>query len=144
MSTDGTGPSTAGCHGPSSTRTSTLPIPRCCAQATPATVTVPARGRAPSRGVSIRDSVLIGACCAQPRGIQYALKSAKLVSSSSVSHFVADTYPYSPGTTTRTGNPCSTGSGSPFIPTAISASRPSMSSSVGVPTVNPSADRPTT
>jgi hypothetical protein len=31
---------------------------------------VPAGRRAPSRGVSIRDCVLIGACRAQPRGTQ--------------------------------------------------------------------------
>ena len=37
-------------HGPSSTCTSTLLIPRCCAHATPATVTAPALRSAPSRG----------------------------------------------------------------------------------------------
>ncbi len=41
----------------------------------------------------------------------------------------------SPGTTIRTGNPCSTGSGSPFIPTASNASRPSRNAAVGVPAV---------
>jgi hypothetical protein len=41
----------------------------------------------------MRDPVLIGARAAQPRGTQYALKSWKLVNSSSLSHFVAETYP---------------------------------------------------
>ena len=64
--------SRARCHGPPSTRTSTRSMPRCCAQATPATGTVPARGEANGLGVSIRDSVLIGASRAQVRRTQYA------------------------------------------------------------------------
>ena len=52
----------------------------------------------------MRDCSLIGAFAAQPRRTQYASKSAKLVNSSSVSHFVAETYPYRPGTTIRTGS----------------------------------------
>ena len=56
-------------------------------------------------GVSIRDWVLIGACCAQPRRIQYASNASNVVSSRSTIHFVAETYPYSPGTTIRTGKP---------------------------------------
>ena len=39
----------------------------------------------------------------------------------------------------RTGNPCSSGSGSPFMPTASKAFRPSRSTSSGVEAVNPSA-----
>ena len=41
-------------------------------------------------GVSMRDDVLIGACSAYPRVVQYAC-SSKVVSSSSVTHFVAET-----------------------------------------------------
>ena len=52
--------SSATCHGPLSTRTSTFEMPTCCAHAMPATTTVPACLRAPGTGVSIRDSVLIG------------------------------------------------------------------------------------
>ncbi len=48
-----------------------------------------------------------------------------MVTSMSVTHLVADTYPYRPGTTIRAGKPCSTGSAVPFIATASSASRPS-------------------
>ena len=43
----------------------------------------------------------------------------------------------------RTGNPCSSGSGSPFISTASIASRPSITTAVGLPTVNPSTERET-
>ena len=80
----------------------------------------------------------------QPRGVQYATSSANLVTLSSVSHLVADTYPYRPGTIIRTGNPCSSGSGSPFIPTASSASRLSVRTSSGVPAVQPSVLRDST
>ena len=65
---------------------------------------------------------------------------ANLVTLMSVTHLVADTYPYSPGTTIRTGKPCATGSGWPFIATASSASRPSMTVCTGVPDVKPSTD----
>ncbi len=41
----------------------------------------------------------------------------------------------------RAGKPCSAGSGSPFMPIAISASLPSVSAWTGVLTVNPSTDR---
>ena len=58
----------------------------------------------------------------------------------SVTHLVADTYPYRPGTTIRAGKPCATGSGCPFIATASSASRPSITVATGVPEVNPSTD----
>ena len=57
-----------------------------------------------------------------------------------MTHLVADTYPYSPGTTIRAGNPCSTGSGWPFMATASSASRPSRTVCTGVPQVYPSAE----
>src|SRR5215470_19689341 len=57
-----------------------------------------------------------------------------------VTHLHADTYPYRPGTTSRAGNPCATGSGAPFIATATSASRPSITTCTGVPEVNPSTD----
>ena len=83
--------SSAVCHGPSSTRTSTRLMPRCCAQATPATTTGPASTSLPSDGVSIRDDVLTGARAAQPRSTQYASYASNVVSSSSVSHFVAET-----------------------------------------------------
>ena len=58
-------------------------------------------------------------------------------------HLVAETYPYRPGTIIRTGKPWTIGSGSPFIATASIASRPSIATAVGVPTVNPSTERPT-
>lgn len=61
----------------------------------------------------------------------------------SLIHLQADTYPYSPGTTIRTGKPCAKGSGSPFMPKASRASRPSMTSSTGVPMVMPSTERAT-
>ena len=38
----------------------------------------------------------------------------------------------------RTGKPCSTGSGSPFMPRASIAVRPSVTASTGVPVVKPS------
>src|SRR5712691_9328449 len=98
--------SVAGRHAPS-TCTSTASTPRCCAHATPAIITVdPAFSDAPYLGVSIRDSVLIGACCDQPRCVQYAENAGNVVTSMSTTHLHADTSPYSPGTTTRTGNPC--------------------------------------
>ncbi len=43
----------------------------------------------------------------------------------------------------RAGKPCLTGRGSPFIPTAIIAVRPSRAFSVGKPTVKSSTERPT-
>jgi len=58
----------------------------------------------------------------------------------SVTHLVADTYPYSPGTTMRTGNPCATGSAVPFMATASIASRPSRTVAMGVPEVKPSVE----
>ena len=58
----------------------------------------------------------------------------------SVTHLVADTYPYRPGTTMRAGNPCATGSGCPFMAIASRASRPSITVATGVPEVNPSTD----
>ena len=44
------------------------------------------------------------------------------------------------GTSIRTGKPCSIGSGSPFIPIASMASRPSRMTAVGVPMVMPSLE----
>ena len=61
----------------------------------------------------------------------------------STTHLVADTYPYSPGTTTRTGYPCSWGSSWPFMPTASSDVRPSMTGSVATPMVIPLTSRMT-
>ncbi len=58
----------------------------------------------------------------------------------SVIHLQADTYPYSPGTTVRTGKPCAVGSGRPFMPTARSASLPSIAVWTGVPEVKPSKE----
>ncbi len=83
--------SVAGCHSPPSSETSTFEIPRSGAHATPATWTTPARTDEPERGTSIRDWVRIGASFAQPRGTQYASKASSVVSSSSASHFVAET-----------------------------------------------------
>ncbi len=40
----------------------------------------------------------------------------------------------------RAGKPCATGSAAPFIATASSASRPSITTGTGVPEVNPSTD----
>ena len=40
----------------------------------------------------------------------------------------------------RAGKPCATGSGWPFIATASSASRPSITVCTGVPEVNPSTE----
>ena len=57
---------------------------------------------------------------------------------------MAETYPYSPGTTIRTGKPCSSGSGSPFMPIARIALRSSCSTESGVPAVNPSMLREST
>src|SRR5580704_2776775 len=84
-------PSLAVCHGPLSTLTCTREMPRCGAQATPPTATRPAETCASGRGTSIRDSVLIGACSAYPRWVQYACWRAKVVTSSLVTHLVADT-----------------------------------------------------
>src|SRR5579862_8913376 len=66
VSRSGTAARVASFHGPLSIWTSTAAIPLCCAHATPATVTVPGPTVAPLDGTSIRDSVLIGACCDQP------------------------------------------------------------------------------
>src|SRR5450759_5944271 len=46
-------------QGPLSTCTSTALIPRCSAQAIPATATLPALTRSPERGTSMRDPSLI-------------------------------------------------------------------------------------
>ena len=70
VSMSGTAASRASCHGPRSTRTSTAATPLCCAHATPATGAGPGRSVAPAAGTSILDSVLIGACCVQPRCAQ--------------------------------------------------------------------------
>ena len=51
--------SRAAFQGPSSTRTSTASMPRCCAHATPPTVTFPAGTVASGLGASMRDIVLI-------------------------------------------------------------------------------------
>ena len=55
-----------------------------------------------------------------------------MVNSIRSSHLVADTKPNSPGTTIRAGNPWASGSGCPFMPTAIIASRPSLTAWYGV------------
>src|SRR5580693_5682585 len=103
----GTAASRASCHGPLSTRTSTAATPLCCAHATPATGVGPGFSTAEAPGTSIRDSVLIGACWAHPcPGCAQYATSAHVVTLMSVIHLHADTYPYSPGTTIRTGNPC--------------------------------------
>src|ERR1700722_1583017 len=59
----------------------------------------------------------------------------------SVIHLHADTYPYKPGTTVRTGKPCATGGGWPFIAIASSASRwLSIAVATGVPEGKPSKE----
>ena len=63
------------------------------------------------------------------------------MSSIDVIHLVADSYPYRPGTSIRTGNPCSNGNACPSIEIASIASRPSVASTRGVPAVNPSTER---
>ena len=59
----------------------------------------------------------MGASVAQSRSVQYASCSSYVVSVRRVSHLQALTNPYRPGTTIRTGKPCSRGSASPFMPT---------------------------
>ena len=61
------GDSSAAIQSPSSTLTSTRPMPRVCAHATPATARRPAVNVRPDAGVSMRDSTLIGPLAAQPR-----------------------------------------------------------------------------
>src|SRR5690348_2928853 len=95
--------SSAGCHSPLSTCSSTLLMPRSGAHATPATATVPAWTVEAGLGTSMREAVLIGPSLDQPSGTQYASKAWSVVSSMLVSHFVADTYPYRPGTIRRAG-----------------------------------------
>ena len=51
----------------------------------------------------MRDCVRIGPCFAHPSGTQYASNASQVVSSISVSHFVALTYPNRPGTIRRAG-----------------------------------------
>ena len=53
--------------------------------------TGPALTWASGPGTSIRDSVLIGACAAQPRWVQYAVAAREGGHLSSVTHLVADT-----------------------------------------------------
>ena len=60
----------AACQSPPSIETSTLPMPRSGAQATPATGTWPVLTLDPLTGRSIRDWVRIGAFFAQPSGTQ--------------------------------------------------------------------------
>ena len=59
--------------------------------------------RDPLLGTSIRDSVLIGPRADQPSLVQYASALSNRVSSRSVNHFVAETNPYRPGTTSLAG-----------------------------------------
>ena len=73
------------------------------------------------------DRALGGPAASDPVGVD-VLRS--VVTFSSTTHFVAETYPYSPGTTMRTGKPCSTGSGSPFMPTASRRVAPGSCSAV--------------
>ena len=44
-------------------------------------------------GTSIRDAVLICACADQPRDVQYAVSTAKVLTYRSTTHLVAETYP---------------------------------------------------
>ena len=136
-------PSSAPSLRPAQSPPSTRPRPsrcrRCCAQATPATACGPARASANDVGhVDARlrlDRRLLGPPAVGP----VRVKSANRVTSMSVTHLVADTYPYRPGTTMRAGKPWTIGSGSPFMPMASIASRPSVTAAIGVPAVNPSA-----
>jgi hypothetical protein len=77
---------------PPSVETSTFSIPRCGAQAIPPIGFLPEERLSPALMVSIRDWVLMGPSFDQVRWIQYASKF-QLVSSISVSHLVAETYP---------------------------------------------------
>src|SRR6478736_3948572 len=86
--------SVASRHAPPSTCTSTFEIPTCCCQATPAITVSPALSPWPRSGTSIRDCSLIGPFSDQPRSVQYACAWSNLVTSSSTTHLVADTYPY--------------------------------------------------
>src|SRR5829696_5352827 len=71
---------------------STFWIARCGAQSIPLMGFLRAERLSPALMVSIRDWVLIGPSFDQVRWIQYASKF-QLVSSISVSHLVAETYP---------------------------------------------------
>src|ERR1700722_19042560 len=135
VSMPGTAARVASFQGPLSILTSTAATPLCWAQATPATGVRPGDRVLVPFGTSMRDSVLIGACCDQPRCAQEENSEAQVVSFRSVTHLVADTYPYSPGTTIRAGKPWATGSGWPFMPMASSAFRPSSTVCTGVPQV---------
>ena len=95
--------STASVQGPLSICTSTLVMPRVWAHAVPPMATFPAGTLAKDLGTSTRAMVLIGPRSDQPRWVQYALLSANRVTSRSTTHLVAETKPYSPGTTIRTG-----------------------------------------
>src|SRR6266545_8099181 len=79
----------ARCQGPPSTRTSTAEMPTCWCQATPATTTGPAF--ALDCGRSMRDWVLIGPSSDQPRGVQYASNRSNRLTSSDITHLVAET-----------------------------------------------------
>ncbi len=66
-------------------------MPTLGAQAVPASTTVPAGTLAPARGTSTRDASLIGPSRDHPRSTQKLSASSKRVSSSAVTHFVAET-----------------------------------------------------
>ena len=67
-------------------------MPVCWAQATPATMTSPDfTDPPPSRGTSMREESFTGPRSDQPRSVQYATCFAKVVTSSCVTHLVADT-----------------------------------------------------
>src|SRR5215210_4729312 len=77
---------------PPSVETSTFSMPRWGAQAIPPMGLLPEERLSPSAMVSMRDWVLTGPSLDQVRWIQYTSKF-QFVSSISVSHLVAETYP---------------------------------------------------
>ena len=87
----GTAAISAGVQSPPSTENSTPWMPVCCAHATPPKLTSPVATSAPDRGTSTRDEILTGPCSPQPRSVQYAEISSKLVTSMSTTHLHADT-----------------------------------------------------
>ena len=66
-------------------------MPVCCAHATPPKLTDPDGTSAPERGTSMRDAIFTGPSSLQPRSVQYAEISSKLVTSMSTTHLHAET-----------------------------------------------------
>ena len=73
VSSETSAPSSASRQSPSSIRTWTAEIPRCCAQAVPPSITAPSASlcrSAKERGTSTREAILIGPRSDQPRVVQ--------------------------------------------------------------------------